>query len=157
MKTSAILAVLAALALPVSAIAGTESQQGDALIILEPVTLETHPMQQLLPNARGCAVRLRQGIGDPQDIVTVGAGESEMLSCVKFVEAAELPLEVPSIGLIYTFESGPNSSFDAAVILSRDPVSGEWYRNEDYEGDLTVNSAFDTINALTQEIINRGQ
>lgn len=118
------------------------------LVLLRPYKLEVHPKADLMPNAVGCAVIIEDETAYSQNIVTVGEGESETLSCHKFVEAGLLPSIADSIGLIYEFESGPNSIFPGAVIISRDPKSGDWYRNEEVEGNLTVNSAYPSIEKL---------
>jgi len=140
---------------PLLVLAESENSTSGTLVILEPLKLDSHPMQSLLLNAQGCAVRLRIGTGPAQQVTTVGAGESEMLSCINFIEAGMLPLSELSVGLIYMVESGPGSTFNAAVIVSRDPDSGQWYRNETYEGELTINSDVRTIDELVGGLLNR--
>lgn len=120
------------------------------LVVIQPVTLDAHPMSSFMPNAQGCAVDISSGSGTPQRVITVGEGESEMLSCLRFVEAGPLPALGTSIALIYDFESGPNRTFRGAVILTRDEESGHWYRNESHEGVLSVSGAYPSLSALRE-------
>lgn len=122
------------------------------LVVLVPVFVEPHPQSDLLPNARGCAVQIDKGDGRTQVIVTVGEGETETLSCVSFVAAGRLPELGDAIGLIYTFESGPRSVFDGAVILGRDAESGDWFVDDDVPGGLTVNGDYPTLESLRQAL-----
>lgn len=124
----------------------------EPMVVVVPMVLEEHPFKDYLPNATACGVTISGGSETPQEIVTVGEGESETLSCVSLIEAGPLPELDGSIGLIYDFESGPNSVFRGAVILSRDAETGQWFRNESFAGELTTNSDVESLSALRQQL-----
>ena len=149
-----IAAGLAVLAVTVVTFATAEEKPAptSAMIVMQPMKLDTHPMQSLMPNAEACAVRISASGQDAQTVVTIGDGDSEMLSCVEFVEAAPLETLPGSIGLIYDVESGPGSSFRGAVILTPDADTGTWQLNEAYSGDLTLNADYPDLNALEEAL-----
>lgn len=125
------------------------------ILLLQPYKTDLHPSHDMMPNGVACGVKISIGNTVPQDIITVGEGESETLSCLDFVEAGLLRGSGRSLGLIYDFESGPNLVFRGAVILSWREDEKSWFRNEDYEGVLTVNSAIDSLDALRSAISMR--
>ena len=153
---SALFGSLAALAVATSVQAGGAPQDAAAhIVVIEPFKLEEHPSGDLMPNGVACAVRISGMNSVPQQVITVGTGESEALSCVSFIEAGPLPDLQNSIGLVYDFESGPNSVFRGAVILTWDDDAARWIKNEAYEGVLTVNSAVGSLAALRAALSDR--
>lgn len=117
-----------------------------ALLVVAPVKLAPHPQGAMMPNGTGCAVDIDDGQRPAQRVITVGAGQTETLSCVRFVAAGPLP-SPRSIGLIYDLESGPGSTFRAAVIMTQDEETGLWSMNED-RTDLIVNGDIADLDSL---------
>ncbi|MDO5643590.1 MAG: hypothetical protein Q4G26_14550 [Paracoccus sp. (in: a-proteobacteria)] len=138
-------AVVSALSAPVAA-ESLRPPEAPELLVITPVTLEAHPQGELMPNATGCAVDIDDGHAPAQRVITVGAGETETLSCVGFVAAGPIPLP-HALGLIYDFESGPGMTFRGALILSHDTETGAWSVNEDYP-DLAVNADIADLTGL---------
>lgn len=150
-------ATAAAMLMTASADAGeaatARTAEAPDFIVVSPVKLDIHPQGRSMPNATGCAIDIDDGENPTQRVITVGVGETEALSCVRFVAAGPLPLP-RSLGLIYDFESGPNRVFRTALIVSQDSETGVWSMNEDHP-DLIVTSEFADLESLRGALENR--
>lgn len=123
-----------------------KADDASGLIVVVPVTLDAHPQAAMMPNATGCAVDIDDGQHPAQRVITVGEGETETLSCVRFVAAGPVPLP-DSLGLIYDFESGPGSVFRGALIVTQDKETGAWAINND-QPDVVVNADIADLDSL---------
>lgn len=138
----------AALAVMLPATTAETTQAADTfdLLVVVPVRLDAHPQGAMMPNGIGCAIDIDDGQGPAQRVITVGEGETELLSCLRFVAAGPLP-QPRSLGLIYDFESGPGRTFRAALIASQDSETGAWSMDEE-RLDLIVNGDIADLESL---------
>ena len=118
--------------------------QPQAIIFPDKSLVDLQSMEVQLADKVGCAVALSQDGGPAQTIITIGEGETEVLTCGKLKAAGHVPsaLGAQRIALLYETYA-PHAEVLQPVILERSGKGATWELNAQLaqkigeDGDLT--------------------